>query len=52
MGIRILIKVLMKIIMFFQVKENMFRPIFVEISRKMMVLNEVNSFVSVNFGHC
>ena len=38
--------------MFIQVKKNTVRPIFVEMSGKVIVLNEVNIFASVNFGHC
>ena len=45
-------KVLIKIMLFFQVKENYVLPIFVEMSRKVTVMNEVNNFTSVNFGHC
>ncbi len=42
--------------MFFQVKENIIRPIFFffffEKIRKVMVMNEINNFASVNFRHC
>ncbi len=49
MGIIILMIVLMKIILFFQVKGNInVRPM----SRKVTVMNEVNNLrASVNFGH-
>ncbi len=36
----------------FVLSENKIRPIFVEMSRKVTVMKEVNNFASVNFGHC
>ena len=45
-------KVLMKMILFFQVEENIVTPICYKMSRKVMVMNKVNNFTSVNFGLC
>ena len=50
MGIYYIDESFHEIIMFFQ--ENIGRPTFVEMRRKVKVTNEVNNFASVNFGHC
>ena len=52
MRIIILMKGCMKIIMFFQVEEILLGRYFVEMSLKVTVMNEVNNFASVTFGHC